>query len=186
MSKKKVLWLGGGVLALLLLVGLVSVTFASAQEPTPVQEPTPAPGPGAPFGGPGGDRGRGGRGGFFGGGPGNQWTTFDAAAEALGLTPEAFFSELHAGKTLEEIAEAQGVDIQAVHDAMNAARTEAMKQAIEQAVADGTMTQEQADWILEGIEQGFAPLGRGFAPPMGPGLGHGGRGWDRGPCPESE
>jgi hypothetical protein len=169
LSKKKVLWLCGGVLVALLLVGLVGVAVASAQEPT---EPTPEPGalPGRPDGG----RERSGfEGGLFGGGPGDQWATFDAAAEALGLTPEELFSELHAGKTLKEIAEAQGVDIQKVQDAMNAARTEAMKQAIEQAVADGTMTREQADWILEGIEQGYAPMGRGFAAPMGHGPGHG-------------
>jgi hypothetical protein len=172
LSKKKVLWLGGGVLVALLLAGLIGVAVASAQEPT---EPTPEPG--ALSGRPGGGHEMGGfGGGFFGGGPGDQWATFDAAAEALGLTPEELFSELHAGKTLEEIAEAHGVDIQAVRDAMNAVRTEAMKQAIEQAVADGTMTREQADWMLEGIEQGYAPMGRGFAAPMGRGPGHGGPG----------
>jgi hypothetical protein len=184
LSKKKVLWLGGGVLVALLLAGLIGVTVASAQEPT---EPTPTPEPGAPPGMPGGGRERSGfGGGFFGEGPGNQWATFDAAAEALGLTPEELFSELHAGKTLEEIAEAQGVDIQAVRDAMGAARTEAMKQAIEQAVADGKMTREQADWMLEGIEQGYAPVGRGFAAPMGHGPGHGGCGWSGGDRSDGE
>jgi hypothetical protein len=164
MSKKKVLWLSGGVLVALLLVGLVGVTIASAQEPTSTPEP------GAPSGWPGGGHERGGfGGGFFGGGPGDQWTTFDTAAEALGLTPEALFSELHSGKTLEEIAGAQGVDIQAVQDAMNVARNEATKQAVEQAVEDGTMTQEQADWMLEGIDKGFFPMGRGFGR-GGPGM----------------
>jgi hypothetical protein len=162
MSRKKVLWLCGGVLVALLLVGLVGVSIASAQEPTATPEPgVPSNGPGAGRGGRGLGPGLG-LGRFFGGGPGDQWTTFDATAEALGLTPEALFSELHSGKTLEEIAEAQGVDLQAVQDAVQAARVEARKQAIEQAVANGTMTQEQADWMLEGIDKGFFPMVGGF------------------------
>jgi hypothetical protein len=114
---------------------------------------------------------------MFGGARGGQWTMFDTAAEALGLTPEELFAELHAGKTLDEIAEAQGVEMEAVQDALKAARGEAMRQAIEQAVEDGKMSQEQADWMLEGLEQGFAPMGRGF----GRGRGRGGCS-----CPEGE
>jgi len=108
---------------------------------------------------------------------GGQWTMFDTAAEALGLTPEEYFAELHAGKSLDEIAEEQGVEVEAVQDAMDAARGEAMQQAIEQAVEDERMSQEQADWMLEGLEQGFFPMGRGFGF---------GRGWGRGYCPEDE
>ena len=155
MSKKMLVLLSGATLVALLLVGLVGVTAVSAQEPTPE--------PGAPFGWRGGGRGRGGFGrGMFGPSPGGQWTMFDTAAEALGLTPEELFAELHAGKSLEEVAEAQGVDIEAVQEAMQAARAEAMRQRIEQAVEDGNMSQEQADWLLEGLEKGFAPMGRGF------------------------
>jgi hypothetical protein len=152
---RKALLLGGGVLVALLLVGLAGVAVVSAQgrnTPTPTPEPG-ATRPGRGFGpGPWG---------LFGG-PGDRWTTFDAAAEALGLTPEALFSELYAGKTLEEIAEAQGVDIQVVRDAIKAAQVEAQKKAIEQAVEDGRMTREQADWLLEGIEKGYMPMGRGL------------------------
>jgi len=104
------------------------------------------------------------------------WTTYDEVAEALGLTPEALFSELHGGKTLAEIAEEQGVEMEAVRDAMEAARSELMEQAIQQAVENGRMTQEQADWLLEGIEKGFLPGGRGFGGGRGGRPGHGGRG----------
>jgi len=111
---------------------------------------------------------------------GRSWTQFDAAAEALGLTPDELFAELHdAGKTLTEIAEEQGVDVEAVQDALNASRSEAMRQAIQQGVEDGRLSQEQADWLLEGLEKGFHPGGRG----MGFGGGHmfgGGRGFGRG------
>lgn len=165
---KKALLLGGIVLGVLLLAGLAGVAVASAQGATPT--PTPQPDVTYPGRGPGWP----GLGGLFCD-PGDRWTSFDAAAEALGLTPEELFSELHAGKTLEEIAEKQGVDIQKVQDAVKAARTEAMKKAIEQAVEDGRMTREQADWMLEGIEKGYMPMGRGMGP-MGRGPHFGGRG----------
>jgi len=117
---------------------------------------------------------------MFGLGRGGQWTMFDTAAEALGLTPEELFAELHAGKSLDEVAEEQGVDVKVVRDAMNAARVETMRQAIEQAVEDRNMTQEQADWMLEGLEQGFFPR-RGFGPARGFGRA---RGWNG--CPPAE
>ncbi len=104
------------------------------------------------------------------------WTMYDEVAETLGLTPEELFSELHDGKTLAEIAEEQGVEMEAVRDAMEAAREELMEQAIHQAVENGRMTQEQADWLLEGLEQGFLPGGRGFGRGRGGRRGHGGRG----------
>jgi hypothetical protein len=154
MNKKRLFLLSGAALVVLLLVGLIGVAAVSAQEPTPE--------PQVPFGWHGARGGRGGFGrGMLGLGRGDQWTMFDTAAEALGLTPEELFAELHAGKSLDEIAEEQGIDIEVVQDAMNAAQVETMRQAIEQAVKDGNMTQEQADWMLQGLEQGFFP-GRGF------------------------
>jgi len=169
MSKKRLMLLSGAALVVLLM-GLVGAAAVFAQEPTPESE--------GPSSWHGGGRGWGGFGrGMFGGVRGGQWTMFDTAAEALGLTPEELFAELHAGKSLDEVAEEQGVDIEAVQDAMSAARGEAMRQAIEQAVEDGNMTQEQADWMLEGLEKGFTPMDRG--------LGRG-RGWGGRPCPESE
>ena len=46
------------------------------------------------------------------------------------------------------------------------------KLAGEQAVEDGRLSQEQADWLLKGLEQGLFPMGRGF-----------GHGWGEGECP---
>jgi hypothetical protein len=161
---KKKLLIGAGVaLIVLLLAGLGGAAFVFAQEPTlPI-----------PFGWHGGGRGMGGfgRGGFgwAGGGP---WTMFDTAAETLGLTPEELFAELRAGKSPAEIAEERGVEIETVYDAVSAARSEVMQQAIEQAVEDGRLGQEQADWLLKGLEQGLFPMGRGF-----------GHGWGEGECP---
>jgi transposase len=146
---KKKLLIGAGVaLIVLLLAGLGGAAFVFAQEPTsPI-----------PFGWHGGGRGMGGFGrGGFGWVGGGQWTMFDTAAEALGLTPEELFAELHAGKSLHEIAEAKGVDVQTVYDAMNAARGEAMQQALQQAVEDGRITQEQADQMIERLESRPSP-----------------------------
>ena len=144
--KKKLMILAGSALAVVILGAALIV-------PTLAQEP--APEPGAPLD----CRGRGF--GLWGGG----WSVFDAAAEALGLTPEGLFGELHGGKTLADVA---GDDLEVVQEAVQAARTEHTKEAIAQAVEDGRLTQEQADWMLEGQEQGFM-RGRG-------GFGHGMRG----------
>ena len=171
MNKKRLLILAGVALIVLLLAGLAGATFVFAQEPTPP----------APFGWRGGGRGMGGFGGRgmgnFGRTSGSPWTMFDTAAEALGLTPEELFAELREGKSLTEIAEEQGIEVEEVYNAVNAARAEAIPEAIEQAVEDGSLTQEQADWMLEGLEQGFFPRGRGF------GRGWGGGYYADGECP---
>ncbi|MGQ9584918.1 MAG: hypothetical protein ACUVXG_05905 [Anaerolineae bacterium] len=236
MTKKKMWWIGGAVLTVFLVAGLIGAASVFAQDPTPTPQPTKPfgwfGGMGRGFGWPGGGRGWGGFGLDILGRAGrlsgkafdaaaealgltpeglfselhagktlaeiaeaqgvdladvraaigavvqagrDPWAAYDAAAEALGLTPEGLFSELHAGKTLAEIAEAQGVEMEAVQEALNAARIEAQKQAIEQAVEDGRLTREQADWMLEGLDKGFFAAGkmRGFG--FGFGGGRGGR-----------
>jgi hypothetical protein len=144
-----------GIATLVAVVGMVAVAgFALAQGPTDQPSGWLGPGPGLGFG----LRGVG------------EWSTFDAAAEALGLTPDQLFTELHSGKTLSDIATEKGVDLQAVQDAMNAARQAAEQQAIEQAVTDGQISREQADWMLQGLQNGWLG-GPGF-----PGHGRGGPG----------
>jgi hypothetical protein len=44
-----------------------------------------------------------------------------------------------------------------------------MRDAIAQAVEDGEMTQDEADWRLEGLEQGYMS-GRGFGRGFGRGM----------------
>jgi hypothetical protein len=90
-----------------------------------------------------------------------------AAAEALDMTTDELITALRSGKTLEELADEAGVDLQAVQDAIEAAREEELRARIEQAVSDGTMTQEKADWLLEGLEKGFLD-GPGFGFGFGP------------------
>ena len=111
-------------------------------------------------------------------------------AERLGMTADELKEELQAGKTLAEIAEAKGVDLEEIRqsrradtetiearkaeradtetiEARKAETIEARKAAIEKAVEDGTMTQAEAEWLLQGLEQGFMPMGRGFYPGRG-------------------
>lgn len=67
-------------------------------------------------------------------------------ADALGITVAELDQAKEDGIRLGELAEENGTTVEAVKDAVNAAK-EAMLQA---AVDDGTITQEQMDEILEG------------------------------------
>ena len=88
-----------------------------------------------------------------------------AMAEAVGMTVEEFDAAIAEGQTLWQIAQAQGVDLADVQASMEAAR----ERAIDQAVADGRLTQEQADWMRSrpggagrgpgGMRHGFPVLG---------------------------
>lgn len=151
MTKKR-LALVMSVLALITILGVTAVSTAFAQTATPPADSSSPPPKMEKFGRSFGF-------GFRGGNTAN----FDALAEALNLTPTQLFEQLHAGKTLSEIAEAQGVDLTKVQEAMNASRVQAMKDKIAQAVTAGTITQEQADWLLQGIEKGWVFGERGFS-----------------------
>jgi hypothetical protein len=108
------------------------------------------------------------------------WTAYDAVAEVLGLEPEALFTELHDGKTMVEIAQEQDVEMEEVREALEEAGIEARKKAIERAVEDGRLTQERADWMIEGLEEGFVPGRRGIGRGRGFRLGNKGCGRGRG------
>ena len=91
-------------------------------------------------------------------------------AQALNMSVAELDAAKEAGQHLPEIAEAQGVEMTVVEAAMKA---EATRQ-VNQAVVDGTITQEQADQILERIEEG-----RGFGKGRRGGEGRRGPGSDR-------
>ena len=100
-----------GTLALVTALGVFAVGAVGAQTATPPGQGTPPAGMrGAPPGGPGPD--------FFGG----STAAFDAQAKALNLTPTQLFEQLHSGKTLDEIATAQGVDVAVVQEAVKTVR----------------------------------------------------------------
>ena len=142
-NKKSILI--SGLLVALLVIGVIGATSAYAQSPT------------STFlhgGGPGGGRGLG-------------LVGLQAAAQALDMTTDELITALRSGKTLEQLVDEAGVDLQNVQDAIQAAHEDELRTRIEQAVADGTMTQEKADWLLEGLEKGFLD-GPGFGFGFGP------------------
>lgn len=97
-------------------------------------------------------------------------TALDAAAKALGISTDELTTQLQGRAILADLAEKAGVDLQKVRDAVTTAEKQAVKDAIEQRVTNGTLTREQADWLLQGIEQGYGTRGKpgfGFGKGMG-------------------
>ena len=73
----------------------------------------------------------------------------DAAAEALGIDLGELMTQLRDGATIAEIAEAAGIDLQGVTDAMLAEA----KTHLDERVASGDLTQEQADARLAELSE---------------------------------
>ncbi len=98
-----------------------------------------------------------------------------AIADALGISLGEFESARAEGITLAQLAAQHGVEIEELRAIMQAFHAEAVSEAVDQ----GTITQEQADWLLErrsgfgsgpglGECDGDGPFGEGA---FGPGLG---------------
>lgn len=66
-------------------------------------------------------------------------------AELLGMKIDDFEAAHEAGETIYSLALEYGVDV----EVLQAVMAEAHAEALAQAVADGVITQEQADWMLE-------------------------------------
>lgn len=115
------------------------------------------------------DKGLSGRGGWFGrgrfglGGLGKDTSQpgLEAAAKALNLSVDEMSLQMWGGRSLADLAKKQGVELEDVQAAIEAARKEAMRAQIAAAVADGKLTQEQADWMLKGMDEGYT-MGRGM------------------------
>jgi len=73
----------------------------------------------------------------------------EEVAEVLELTVDDLRTRLQGGESLADIAEAEGVDVQAVVDAVVAVHQE----HLDEAVADGRITQEQADERAATLEE---------------------------------
>ena len=170
------------ILAAILLVAVVAVagfSIARAQD----DDPPVATEDAYPFGG---GRGRGGHHGDRGGMGMGAWegdedhplhdSMIAAMADALDLSASELESRLEGGETMADIAAEQGLDQDAFFTLMQDARTA----AIEQALADGLITQEQADLMLERMNgfHGRAGL-RLFCDRCGSGRGGRGTGPDR-------
>jgi hypothetical protein len=148
------------VVAIVAALGIVSI--ASAQTATPLDTSTTVP------------QAR--MGGF---GPGlHSQAALDAAAKALGMTSDELSAQLWGGKTLAAIADEKGVDLATVQQAVQAVMLAETKVAIQQAVTNGNLTQDKADWLIQGLDKGYWGAGQGdfgFGPgPGGFDLGRGG------------
>jgi uncharacterized protein YidB (DUF937 family) len=162
--KKSLLVIGFSVA---ILAALAVAGFAFAQKPTPP----------APFG-PGMMGGRGG--GMMGGlqsedgfGPMHE-VMQDAMAEALGITHEELEERYAAGDTAWTIAQEKGL----TQDEFITLMSEARSKAFDQLVADGTLTQEQADWMAARMG---TMMQNGFGDGTGGCMGNGVNGGRRGP-----
>ncbi len=106
----------------------------------------------------------------------------DAVAEALGITEDELRTALQGGQTVAEVAEANDVDVQSVVDAIVADRRE----RLDEAVAAGEVTQEQADERLARAEERATAMVDGELPARG-GHRHGpGRHGDLHGAPDAE
>ena len=142
---KKIMIVSALVIVVLAALGFAGYAYAQSQQPGTY--------PGG-YGGQGGMMG--GRGGMMGGrgstgaayGPVHEYMV-TAIAEALDMTPEALQARLDAGDTCLTVAEEKGLTQDEFYTLMKGARTSALTQA----VADGVITQAQADWMIERMGQ---------------------------------
>ncbi len=74
---------------------------------------------------------------------------YAAAADALGIDAQTLIAELQSGKTLAQLAEEKGIDLTAVTEATQAT----MQLHLDELVAAGVLTQEQAEARLTLMQQ---------------------------------
>ena len=91
----------------------------------------------------------------------------DAAAEAIGITTDELRTALEDGSTIAEVAEAHGVDVQTVIDAMVAEATT----QIDAAVADGKLDAARAEEMKATLVERITAHVNGERPARGPGGG---------------
>jgi hypothetical protein len=120
----------------------------------------------------GGEHGMRGPGGRFGGM--GMADRHDAAAKALGLTPDKLRAAMEGGKSLADVAKVQKVSVDSVVKAM----VSAAEADLATAVKDGKITQAQADKMKASLTKRITdqvnrvrPQGKGMRP--GGGMGHG-------------
>jgi len=150
-------WFKIGIVGLLVF-GAVAVLISSVAFAQDDVQPTPD----SVFSHP---MGRGG----FGRGMRNP-AELEAVAGALSMTVDELTTQLWGGKTIADLAEEKGIDLADLQATVQAAKEAEMRTAIEQAVQDGTITQDHADWLLEGLDKGYMMGGFGYGHGFGDGF----------------
>ena len=147
MKKHKWAVIAGAIAAGIVL--LVALSFGVHE--IAAQEPTPTPVPGQPS--PQGGGRRGGRwGGMMRGAARWGWQArgqADIIAAALGMSTDDMVVALRDGKSVAQLAQEKGVALDTVVEALRAPRQEALAQA----VANGRLTQAEADAKLAQMEE---------------------------------
>ena len=83
----------------------------------------------------------------------------DDIAKTLGTTPAKLLESLRSGRSIADIAKANGKSLADVRAAAKAA----VKTRLGKAVKDGDLTQKQADEMLEGVDEKLAAITSGKA-----------------------
>jgi hypothetical protein len=180
---KKLLIIASIALVAVLTLSVAGFAYAQSQTPqAPTKPANPSAGQGQGGWAHGGARpGMGGRFGGMGtlagqsaGGLGLMHDEMIATfAQALNITPEELQARLDAGDTLWVIAQEKGLSADQFTQLMQQARSTALQQA----VADGTLTQAQADWMQQRMNGNYPDgYGPGSANCDGSGIRQGGRG----------
>lgn len=104
----------------------------------------------------------------FGPGPGGPGDLIGAAASALGLTQAQLLAQLRAGKSIADIAKAQGKSLDSVRSAVRSA----VGKKLDKAVADGDVTRAQADELLARMTDHLDEIGSFGGRGFGFGFGH--------------
>jgi len=189
---KKVLIIAVTIVA---VIALGNVLLASAQGGTPPNQPNatcplgytcPMSGT-TPYGVPGGMMGRGMMGGNHAqmhgammGQNGMHEQVWTAIAQKLGLTYAELNTAVQKGQTVAELAQAKGVSL----DELKTAALDAMRTSFADLVEQGVMTQEQADWMLDRMDDmPMFNFEQGFGPGMMGGRGGMHGGWQNGTPP---
>jgi hypothetical protein len=108
------------------------------------------------------------------GGPGHGFGHLEAAAAYVGLTEAELRTQLEGGKTMADVAKAQGKTVEGLVSALVADE----KKELDNAVAAGRLTQAQADAMLADAKSRFTDLVNGTLPE------HGLRGFRGAPPPD--
>ena len=153
---KKILLVVGVVSIAVLALGFVGYAYAQNQTPPGLDYPH-GPGMMGDFDGYDhgmmGDHGRGYGHGMMTGlngehGPMHE-TMVTALADALDLPADEIEARHDAGETMWEIAETEGLSAEETQELMSSAHNN----ALEDAVANGLMTEEQAEWMDDHMDQ---------------------------------
>ena len=76
-------------------------------------------------------------------------------ADLLGMSEDEVTAAFEDGQTLQDLADEAGVDIEEIKDALGELRNADVRERIETALDEGNLTEDEADWLFEGLDNGY-------------------------------